>query len=125
MHRLLTRIITHPALPYAAIACWVIIVVLSLLPGTARPHTGASGRLEHMAAYAGTAFLSQLSLPRLQGWRLLALATTLAAAGEIAQIWIPGRASSLLDWVASSCGAGLGYACALVFVALLARLPRE
>jgi hypothetical protein len=35
-----------------------LIVILSLVPGTLRPHTGASGSMEHLAAYTlvATAF---------------------------------------------------------------------
>jgi len=35
----------------------IVIAILSLVPGDIRPHTGAPGALEHLAAYLGTAGL--------------------------------------------------------------------
>ena len=61
------------------LACVAAIIVLSLLPGDERPHTGASGQIEHAIAYFGTAVFLALGFrtlrelqrsPCLSGWLL-------------------------------------------------------
>lgn len=39
---------------YALWSCVAAIIVLSLVPGNARPHTGAPGKIAHFIAYLGT-----------------------------------------------------------------------
>jgi VanZ family protein len=89
--------------------CVVAIVVLSLLPGSDRPHTGATGPLEHVFAYGGTGFLFALSYHSLR-IRLLSLVTLSILSGlfEIAQHWIPGRNSQVIDVLASITGLSVG-----------------
>src|SRR5215831_5725227 len=75
----------------AGYACVVLIGVLSLLPGTLRPDTGAPGKLEHLIAYLATAALLALgrSAPH-QRWQALGL-IPYAGALELAQLYVPGR----------------------------------
>ncbi len=86
-----------------------IILYLSLVPGTLRPHSGVSGHLEHFMAYAGTGAFYALS-----GRRRLSLLgaaiglSRLSGAVEIAQLWIPGRTGEIAGFLWSSAGAGLG-----------------
>jgi membrane associated rhomboid family serine protease len=91
------------------LACVAAIIVLSLLPGDERPHTGASGQIEHVAAYLGTAVLLALGFRTMRN-RVAALSALvgLAAALEIMQRLVPGRHSQVIDWFASSMGAGIG-----------------
>ncbi|MFG1224515.1 VanZ family protein [Xanthobacter autotrophicus DSM 597] len=91
-----------------AIVFCLVITVLSLLPGQERPHTGFSGNIEHVVAYAGTvgvtayAFLSP-------GIAVLTLGFSAASAVfEICQLFIPGRSSGLDNWIASTLGALVG-----------------
>jgi VanZ family protein len=95
-------------LSYAAV---LGIIVLSLVPGNARPHTGAPGQGEHTIAYLLTAFLFGL---RSASWPQLLRAGIflLACAGilEIAQLWVSGRNSQIGDFVASSIGILIGMA---------------
>ena len=44
-------------------ACVVAIVVVSLVPGDARPDTGLPGQIDHIIAYCGTAGLLGLGYP--------------------------------------------------------------
>src|SRR6187401_708414 len=95
-------------LSYAAV---LGIIILSLVPGSARPHTGAPGQGEHTIAYLLTAFLFGLrgkSWPQLlrAGIFLIAYAGIL----ETAQVWVPGRTSQIGDFVASSIGILIGVA---------------
>jgi hypothetical protein len=91
------------------VACVVILIVLSLIPGSERPHTGMSGQLEHTVAYFGTAVFLALgfrTVPDRVATILLLVGA--AAAFEMIQRLIPGRHSQLIDWLASSFGAGAG-----------------
>ena len=90
---------------YAAI---LLIGVLSLVPGTLRPETGAPGQYEHLAAYLGAAALLALgSGTATRRWQALWL-VPYAAALEIAQHFVPGRHSRFSDFAVSSAGAVLG-----------------
>ena len=109
---------------------WVgvlIIGVLSLLPGAARPHTGAPSQLEHYAAYLLVGFFLALGYPRRRN--ILAIAFFLALyAGllECAQLYIPGRTARLIDALVGSIGAWTGIIFALAFSRLNStrRLPQ-
>ena len=90
---------------YAAI---LLIGVLSLIPGTLRPETGAPGQFEHFVAYMGAAALLALGFGG-TGWRSQGLwLVPYAAALETAQLFIPGRHSRFSDFAVSSLGALLG-----------------
>lgn len=113
--RIISALMTRTLLQLAKAArlgfwlCVMIILYLSLVPGTLRPHTGASGHLEHFIAYAGTA---ALFVPHASGrFALLGAAiglSWLSGAVEIAQLWIPGRTGEIAGFIWSSAGAGLG-----------------
>ena len=87
---------------------WLVIVILSLLPGSERPHTGYSGNIEHFVAYLGTGMVTAFAFPAAS---LLHLALPFCLASglfEIAQIFIPGRSAGVDNWMASSLGALIG-----------------
>ena len=95
-----------------------LIVVLSLIPGHYRPHTGAPGGVEHFFAYAATAVALAL------GWRSLAQSVlivvgllALTCGLELAQLFVPGRSSDLVTALVS----GLGGLCGVVLATGLAR----
>ena len=107
------------------LACVAAIIVLSLLPGYERPHTGASGQIEHAIAYFGTAVFLALGFRTLRDRvAAITLLIGLAAVLEAIQRLIPGRHSQLIDWFASSSGAGLGLFAVFLMECLLA-LPVE
>jgi VanZ family protein len=101
----------------------VVITVLSLLPGDYRPHTGAPGRAEHFAAYAGAGFLLALGYfdwrQRLLAWVGLAIASGVF---EILQAFISGRTPSALDALASTAGLTFGLM-TMAFVLGVLNLP--
>lgn len=105
----------------AALACVVALAVLSLVPGDLRPHVFHDGNLEHLVAYAGTAFLLTLGFGRRTAWMNLSWLSAASAVFELLQIWIPGRTPSLDNWVASSTGAMIGTLAAIWTARLLAR----
>jgi VanZ family protein len=87
----------------------IAIAVLSLVPGTARPHVLAVSQLEHLAAYAATAAALALGHPGRRNLIVIALLLAVyAAALEVAQLWVPGRSARLIDAAAGALGAWIG-----------------
>lgn len=102
---------THRLAPLARIGFWLcvaIIVWLSLIPGSMRPHTGASGHFEHFIAYAGTGFLFAPGSTLRQRLAAAIGLAALSASVEIAQLFIPGRTGEFGGFFYSSLGAFLG-----------------
>lgn len=98
------------------------IVVLSLVPGSERPHTGMPGQFEHVLAYALTAAAFGLGYrERRIRLALVAMLIGLAVVLETAQILIPGRVAQALDVAAGSLGAVLGMTAAAAAAALTKR----
>jgi hypothetical protein len=96
-------------------ACVVAIVVLSLVPGVARPDTGLPGQIDHTIAYCGTAGLLGLGYPAAKSrFGTIAMLVLLAAVLEVAQLWIPGRDSQFIDFGTSAAGTCLGMLAAVV-----------
>jgi hypothetical protein len=101
-------------------AGWIglaVIVVLSLVPGRARPHNalGLPGEYEHLLAYMLTAGALGLAYQKATiRAALLTLLVICAAFLEIGQIWVPGRTGQLIDFGASSIGVGGGLLAAAV-----------
>ena len=100
------------SLPLLRLAAWTMLAataILCLLPGDDMVRTGMNGRIEHFGFYTGVgaivaaAYLHRLA-PALIAGALIAYAGVL----EIGQIWVPGRHSSIWDWLASSGGILLG-----------------
>jgi hypothetical protein len=91
-----------------ALAAWIAVAVLSLVPGHDRPHTGIPGDLEHAVAYAFTALATSMAWPRTRGLGVVLALTIMSGAFEICQLWIPGRGASALTWIISSLSAGVG-----------------
>jgi hypothetical protein len=60
------------------------IIVLSLVPGTYRPHTGLPGVAEHFIAYCSTAFAFALGFRSSASRVVIALALTLLAGSGLA-----------------------------------------
>ncbi len=114
-NELTSRFTQHPNPPlmrFARLAGWAgiaAIAILSLLPGSERPHTGYPGRVEHLAAYACTGLALSIAYlgfrERLIFWAGLATASGLF---EVLQAWIPGRASNFRDAAASATGITVG-----------------
>ncbi|MGD9669446.1 MAG: hypothetical protein AB7U75_10375 [Hyphomicrobiaceae bacterium] len=99
----------------AGLAGACLIVILSLVPGPYRPHTGAPAGFEHFLAYALTA--AGLAL----GWRrpsqsvLIIVGLFILGCGlELAQIFVPGRNADLPTAFLSGLGGLCGVAVAVV-----------
>lgn len=92
----------------AAIGSWIALVVLSLVPGVARPRTGLSGNTEHFIAYLLAAFATRLVFERPSGLWQIAGFSAAAGAFEILQTWVPGRTPAVDNWATSLAGAAVG-----------------
>lgn len=85
------------------------IVVLSLLPGSQRPHSGLPGPAEHFISYSCTAFALSFSFRAVSSRIAIAVGLAcLAATMEALQHWSPGRHAAIVDAVASSSGGVFG-----------------
>jgi VanZ family protein len=103
----------------ARIAAWLavlIIVVLSVVPGTMRPHVLGNDYAEHFVAYfiAGSLFAIGYRRSRqlLSSGVLLA---TCAGLLEFVQLWIPGRNASISDFEVSTIAAWIGLLAVVLF----------
>ena len=103
------RAMFHRLVRILAWLCVLAIIMLSLVPGSLRPHTMASGRFEHFLAYACAGLLFGLAYhslrERVTMWVGLAAVSGIL---EILQRLIPGRSPSILDALASTSGLTLG-----------------
>jgi hypothetical protein len=111
----------------ARIAGWAgiaAITVLSLVPGSERPHTNLPGMAEHFTAYACTGFALSLGYRGLRE-RLIFWAALGTASGvfEILQIWIPGRVCEIGDVAISTFGVTTGILLGAVDTAAFALDP--
>lgn len=95
------------------IACWgavLVLALLSLVPGSARPHTGLlSPTAEHFLAYFLTGILFGAD-NRGTTHRIAATVSLSIASGifELLQNFVPGREPRMLDFIVSSAGATCG-----------------
>jgi VanZ family protein len=100
------------------IATWfalLMIILLSAVPGNLHPHLMANKHIERFTAYfvTGCLFASAYPHPR-QLFLSGALLGACAAVLELLQLEIPGRTSSIVDFVVSTCGAYFGRLLAFV-----------
>jgi len=104
----------------AGVAGVCLIVVLSLIPGSYRPHTGAPGGFEHVLAYALTAMALAMGWrTRSQHLRIVVGLFVLASALELTQLFVPGRSA---DW-GTPITSGLGGVGGIMLAAVIFRRP--
>jgi VanZ family protein len=87
----------------------VAIAVLSLVPGSSRPHTGWGGTIDHVVAYAFVSAAFALGYTSLRA-RLSAVGLLMigAATLEALQHLVPGRTPAINGFVASVVGTWIG-----------------
>lgn len=87
----------------------LVIIALSLVPGSDRPQTGLPALVEHFIAYCATASALALGFRSRASRVAIVLGfTLLAGLMEVMQLWVPGRSSAMIDAVVSSAGGLLG-----------------
>jgi VanZ family protein len=85
------------------------VVIISLVPGSLRPHVLSSSYEEHCLAYIAVGCL--LGLGRTSFRQRVVIGSLLVVAAgslEIAQLFIAGRTASVADFAASVLGAWVG-----------------
>ena len=96
---------------------WIILLVLTTLPGKDLPKTGINDKIEHFSAYFLLGFLLSLALlfqnKFLRIKKNFALFTGFiiglyAALDELHQLFVPGRDCDIFDWTADMIGASIG-----------------
>lgn len=87
----------------------LLIILLSVVPGSSRPHTGAGGGIEHWTAYLLVGFCYGMGYPPLRQGFIAALGlASLAGALELVQIYVPGRNAEISGFASSAFGACAG-----------------
>ena len=97
--------------------CVATIVVLSLVPGDERPHTGLEGQWEHFMAYAGTGLIAMLAYRRAL-WTIAGLCL-LSSVLELLQNFVPGRGPAVMDAIFSTAGGVTGAGMAVLLTLAL------
>jgi VanZ family protein len=96
------------------VAAWVFIaaiVVLSLVPPSLRPETGAPHSVERFTVYAATGFVFGLGYKHRHDL-LTILLVIFSGSIEIAQLFVPGRHARLSDFIIDAIAACIGIAMA-------------
>jgi VanZ family protein len=83
-----------------------------MLPAGVVPRTEMGGHLEHVIAYAGTAFFVVLAVSEGSLLRIGSALIAYAGVLELLQRYSPGRTSSVRDFMYSAAGVVLGCAVA-------------
>ncbi len=96
---------------------WIILLVLTTLPGRDLPKTGINDKIEHFTAYFFLGFLLSLTLLFQNKYYKIKkyfaffagfIIALYAALDEIHQLFIPGRDCDIFDWTADMIGASIG-----------------
>ena len=100
-----------------------LIVILSLVPGPWRPHTGAGGLMEHLAAYTLVASAFGFALANTRQAVVYGIGlTALAGLLEELQHFSPGRTPNIEGFLASSSGVWLGFGMSAIVIMVLRRV---
>jgi VanZ family protein len=96
---------------------WLLILILTSLPGADVPNVHINDKIEHLLAYGGLGFLLNLSL-RIQNkisiikkypaLFTVLIVSTYGALDELHQLFIPGRSCDILDWTSDTIGVIIG-----------------
>jgi hypothetical protein len=109
----------------ARLTSWLVVlalVILSVVPGDMRPHTGLPGAVEHFGLYLAVCALLAVGYERRVAASVVALVLSLAAANlELVQLLVPHRYPGWLDVAASAGGAFAGAGLARLFLVLWRR----
>ena len=92
------------------IAAWALaaaIAILSLVPPTLRPETGAPHSVEHFTIFAATGFAFGLGY-RDRHHLLAVLLVIFSGSIEIAQLFVSGRHARLSDFIIDAIAACIG-----------------
>lgn len=101
------------------------VVALSVIPQEAKPDTGMSGKLNHIAAYAVLSLAGGIGYRGRQPLFVMAAGLVLLGAGlEFVQAFLPGRFANGYDVFANVVGIALGSTAAISTNTFLNRRPQ-
>ncbi len=104
---------------------FLAVIALSVIPQEAKPDTGMSGKLNHIAAYAALALAGGIAYRRPRPLFMMAAGLLLLGAGlELVQALLPGRFASGYDVLANMVGIALGSAVAISTNTFMNRRPQ-
>ncbi len=97
----------HPLWKLLAILSLILLLFLTLSPKVIQTFSFAHiDKVYQFISFSGVTYLMYCAFFRLiDRWKLCAAMISLGLAIEVAQLWIPQRSFSWLDWVADSIGA--------------------
>ncbi|MFZ0455315.1 MAG: VanZ family protein [Ignavibacteriaceae bacterium] len=107
---------------------WLVLLVLTTLPGKELPKTGINDKIEHFTAYFLLGILLSLTLLFQNKFSKIKKYFTLftgliiglyAALDEIHQLFVPGRNCDILDWTADMIGASIGILVIIFLIKIL------
>ncbi len=105
---------------------FLLIVILSVVPASQRPHTSAPGVFEHALAYGLTGLVLAMGYGKTSTRLMLFFCLASASAlFEIIQMWLPGRSAALKDVAASTTGAAVGLIAGAILLSLGLRLVKS
>jgi VanZ family protein len=96
---------------------WLLILVLTSLPGQDFPNVEMNDKVEHLLAFGGLGFLLCLSLriqnkfvtvKKFPAYFTVFIVSSYGALDEFHQQYIPGRSCDILDWSADTLGVIIG-----------------
>ncbi len=103
----------------------LVVIALSVIPQEAKPDTGMSGKLNHIAAYAALALAGGIAYRRRRPLFMMAAGLLLLGAGlELVQAYLPSRFANGYDVLANVVGIALGSAAAISTNAFMNGRPR-
>jgi VanZ family protein len=92
----------------------LVVVVIALMAAGLSPHPlpqvfAQQDKLHHLLGFAAMAWAFKRAFPRTRGLLVLGLGTGAALLIELAQLWVPTRTASVLDFAAGIAGVGIGW----------------
>lgn len=96
---------------------WLILFILTSLPGKEAITIGVNDKIEHFGAYGLLSAILYLNLFFQEKFKLLSkypatftiiVASLYGMLDELHQLFVPGRSADVIDWLADSIGAVLG-----------------
>jgi VanZ family protein len=96
---------------------WIILFVLTTLPGNEALNIGVNDKIEHFGAYGVLSAILYLNLLFQEKYPLykkypatftLVVASLYGMVDELHQIFVPGRTADIRDWLADFLGSVLG-----------------
>jgi VanZ family protein len=113
---------------------WVVLLILTSLPGKDVPNTNINDKVEHYLAYSILAILLCFTFDFQKKIKFLAkqpylfsllLVSFYGCIDELHQLYIPGRSCDVKDWLADTCGGLMGIGIVLLIKRFSSKVVAE